>query len=89
MKATIGFTELIYWMIALAVYLFPSIVAARRDHHQYLAIAVLNVSIFGIAALAVFLVSNTGERELLGLTVLGWIAALVWACTAVQQKPAA
>jgi T4 superinfection immunity protein len=54
------------WILALvAVYFVPAIVAGLRDHHQLLAIWVLNV--------------------LLGWTGLGWIVALVWACTAVRR----
>ena len=33
----------------------------------------------------VFMFSSMHETALIGLTVLGWIAALVWSCTAVQK----
>jgi hypothetical protein len=52
----IGFIILFY------VYFLPSWVAHKRKHHQYNAIATLNL--------------------LLGWTLLGWVAALIWAMTA-------
>jgi hypothetical protein len=47
--------------IALLIYFFPAIVANRRQHHNALAIFMLNL--------------------FLGWTGLGWIGALIWACT--------
>src|SRR5215471_18946689 len=44
---------------------FILIVATTRDHHQRLAIGILNL---------------VG-----GWSVVGWIVALVWACTVVRQ----
>jgi hypothetical protein len=52
--------------VAAVVYMLPSIVAARRNHHQSPAICILNV--------------------FLGWTLLGWAAALVWACTATPGR---
>jgi len=49
----------------LALYFVPLIVALTRDHHQRLAIGILNL--------------------VAGWSVLGWIIALVWACTVVHQ----
>lgn len=76
---------------AAAIYLIPSIVAACRNHHQFLAIAVLNFSIVAITALAVFFLfgisRGESDRVWLGLTAIGWIAALVWACTNDRTPP--
>jgi hypothetical protein len=49
-------------LLLIGVYVFPSLVALSRGHHQQIAICVLNL--------------------LLGWTIIGWIAALVWAATA-------
>jgi len=54
-------------LLAAIVYVLPSIIAARRNHHQSTAICVLNL--------------------LLGWTLLGWAAAMVWACTATPGRP--
>jgi hypothetical protein len=47
--------------VLLLVYLLPAVVGFCRDHHNQLAIFVLNL--------------------FLGWTLLGWVLALVWACT--------
>ena len=47
-----------------ALYLLPALIAAMRNHHNALAIFVLNL--------------------LTGWTAIGFIAALVWAFTAVR-----
>lgn len=60
--------ELFIWLLILAVYFFPGVVASMRGHHNAGAIFVLNL--------------------LLGWTLLGWVAALVWACTAVKRAEA-
>ena len=51
--------------LGLALYFVPWIVALSRDHHQRLAIGILNL--------------------VAGWSVVGWIVALVWACTVVRQ----
>lgn len=48
-----------------AWYITPGVIALIRDHHQTLAIWVLNI--------------------FLGWSMLGWVGALVWACTAVRE----
>lgn len=52
--------------VVFCLYFLPWIIAYRRDHHQYNAIALVNL--------------------LLGWTVLGWIAALVWSVSAVRSE---
>ena len=54
------------WPVLFTLYFVPVLVADVRDHHNKMAIAVLNVC--------------------LGWTLLGWVGALVWACTAVKSK---
>ena len=49
------------FLIVLALYFLPAIIAALREHNNAGAILVLNL--------------------FLGWTVLGWVLALVWACT--------
>ena len=49
----------------LLLYIIPTVTAVGRDHHNTLAIFMLNL--------------------LLGWTLLFWIIALVWACTAIQR----
>ncbi len=59
---------LFLWIaVGLLIYFTPAMVAAKRMHHQFGAILVLNL--------------------LLGWTFLGWVAALIWAFTAVKQSP--
>lgn len=53
---------------ALGLYVLPALVALWRNHHQTMAIVVLNM--------------------LLGWTVIGWVAALVWAATRVDRSNA-
>jgi cytochrome c biogenesis protein CcdA len=60
--------ELILIFIGIPLYFLPSIVAMKRDHHQTMAIAVLNF--------------------FTGWTFIGWVAALVWACTQVHGTTA-
>lgn len=55
-------------LVIFAVYMFPAIVAYRRNHRQAMAIAVLSF--------------------FLGWTLIGWVAALVWACTTDVSGPA-
>lgn len=55
-------------VLGLLAYFIPTAVAMKREHHQKLAIIVLNL---------------VG-----GWTVVGWIAALVWACTERNNRPA-
>jgi hypothetical protein len=52
--------------LVFLVYFLPSIVGSSRQHHQQLAIVMLNL--------------------FLGWTFLGWVAALVWACTATRRE---
>jgi hypothetical protein len=47
--------------LAVLLYFTPFLVAAGRQHHQLLAIGMLNL--------------------FAGWTLLGWVGALVWACT--------
>jgi hypothetical protein len=81
--------HIITYSIVLPIYLIPTIVAACRHHHQLLAIAALNVSVVVITAFAVFFLfgmsDGESDRVWLGSTVIGWIAALVWACTEVRR----
>ena len=51
-----------------AWYITPGVVALIREHHQTLAIWVLNI--------------------FAGWSVIGWVAALVWAFTAVRRNGA-
>ena len=50
----------------LLLYGVPTIIAYNRDHHNQIAIFVLNL--------------------LLGWTFLGWVIALVWACSATSPS---
>lgn len=59
---------LIVLMSLIAIYILPGLIASARDHHNKLAIWVLNI--------------------LLGWMLLGWVVALVWAFTRVDQKEA-
>lgn len=52
---------LIISVVCLAIYFIPAGVAVNRQHHNRLAIIVLNI--------------------FLGWTLIGWVVALVWACT--------
>jgi hypothetical protein len=47
--------------VGVFVYFIPGIVASLRDHHNCVAIWMLNI--------------------FAGWTFLGWVGALVWACT--------
>jgi hypothetical protein len=49
------------FVVLLFLYFAPTLVAAKREHHNTGAIAALNI--------------------LLGWTILGWIAALIWSLT--------
>jgi hypothetical protein len=51
-------------IIMIAIYFLPAIIAFNRNHHNALAIVVLDV--------------------FLGWTLVGWVIALVWACTLVR-----
>lgn len=62
-------SQLFFYLVGIClVYFVPALVAYRRDHHQKMAIAALNI--------------------LLGWTVLGWIAALIWSVTQVRKRNA-
>lgn len=54
------------FIIVVALYLLPTIIAVTRIHHNAMAICALNV--------------------LLGWTLLGWVAALVWALTNQAER---
>lgn len=56
----------IMFVIGLGIYFTPAFIALCRDHHQTLAISLLNL--------------------FLGWTFVGWVAALVWAATAIKQR---
>jgi predicted PurR-regulated permease PerM len=64
-----GLVILAIAVVVVVFYFLPTIVAARRGHHNALAIFVLN---------------------LLGgwMGGVGWVLALVWACTAVKRRDA-
>jgi hypothetical protein len=55
-----------FFLVTLAAYFVPTLVAYRRRHHDRVAIALLNL--------------------FLGWTFFGWVAALVWAATAVKRS---
>lgn len=57
-----------FLIIGTAIYFIPSFIATTREHHQALAIFMLNL--------------------LLGWTALGWIVAMIWACTATPGSSA-
>jgi hypothetical protein len=52
------------YALGVVFYFIPAGVAGMRDHHNSIAIFVLNL--------------------LLGWTFVGWVIALVWACTEVR-----
>jgi len=92
---------LLYIIVAFAIYFIPSIVARQRKHHQTMAITVLNISAGALIVLllvvALFFVPTAASDRLAtlialnifeGVTLVGWIVALVWACTVVQKQPA-
>ncbi|MET4207723.1 superinfection immunity protein [Bradyrhizobium sp. LA2.1] len=60
-----GAAGTVAWVVLLAIYFLPTIVAIVRHHHQTGAILLTNL--------------------LLGWTLLGWIAALIWSATAVRK----
>jgi hypothetical protein len=55
--------------ILTTLYFLPAMVASAREHHNLMAIVVLNL--------------------LAGWTFIGWVGALVWACTTVKAPMAA
>jgi hypothetical protein len=66
-----GSLSIWHWIVimgAQAIYLIPAIVATARQHHNALAILLLNI--------------------FLGWSGIGWIAALVWACTSRSKAVA-
>ena len=52
--------------MSLGIYFLPAIIGGVRQHHNRVAIFLLNL--------------------FLGWTLLGWVAALVWAATQVQRQ---
>jgi len=50
---------IVFFIVAVSVYFIPTIVAKVRNHHNTMAIFLLNL--------------------FLGWSLLGWVAALVWA----------
>jgi hypothetical protein len=56
----------VFWAASIAIYFLPTIVAAKREHHNVTAIFVLDL--------------------LLGWTLIGWVCALVWACTQTYSR---
>jgi hypothetical protein len=55
---------LLGFLLIVALYFVPMIIALIRGHHNALAISLLNF--------------------FLGWTFIGWVGALVWACTSPQ-----
>jgi hypothetical protein len=53
-------------VLLLGLHFIPTLVALARNHHNTLAIFVLNL--------------------LAGWTLIGWLVAMVWACTATRVK---
>lgn len=59
------FLSLALLLVLGVVYFLPTMVAFRREHHQAVAIFVLDL--------------------LAGWSGIGWLVAIVWACTAVRH----
>lgn len=57
---------IILLIFLLCFYFLPSGIAVMREHHNTLAIFLLNL--------------------FLGWSLVGWVAALVWAATVVQRR---
>jgi hypothetical protein len=76
-------------LILSLIYLTPSAVAYRRNHQNVMAIVALNflsgcIFVFLVLDL-IYLASSVVTIDLLaGLTVIGWVGALVWSLTAVR-----
>jgi hypothetical protein len=72
-ETTDSSASVVVTLFCLAIFLFfyfiPTIIALVREHHQSLAIFILNF--------------------MLGWSGLGWVLALIWACTAVNRQPTA
>ncbi len=63
--ATGDFWVVIGIFLVATIYFVPALIAWRREHHNAMAIFMLNI--------------------LLGWTLLGWAAALIWSLTAVRH----
>jgi hypothetical protein len=65
----------------------PMLVADLRQHHNKLAIAVLNTTL--VVLVNVLAYSQFGGMLLFGfisiLSSIGWLVALVWSCLKVQK----
>lgn len=89
--------QLFLLLIGLLIYFVPTIVAAKRDHHQLAAILVLNISGGGVIVFilvgSLYVPTDAAERLaaliavdiFAGWMFVGWVAALVWACTEVRR----
>jgi hypothetical protein len=74
---------LIFGVALLALNLLPGIVASCRDHHNKLAIWVTNI----LMSIALPILTLANPIAIL-LCVVGWVVALIWACTAVRPVTA-
>jgi hypothetical protein len=83
------FSRVFFTLFLLAPAGLPFAIANLRRHHQRWAILMLNLIAFGLF-LACAAADGTEFAELGGLGALvgivGWLAALVWSCTAVTRE---
>jgi hypothetical protein len=66
-------------VIVLGICFLPGIIASTRSHNNILAISVLNLCMVVIAVFSMLM--GVMGTLLIALAALGWIIALVWACT--------
>jgi hypothetical protein len=78
--------------ILLLICLLPAYIANRRRHHQRTAILALNIFIGltligGSVAFSGFgaIIGGLAALAVIGWTVTGWMAALIWALTAPKR----
>jgi hypothetical protein len=69
MTAVVYGPDVVVALVAIGVYLLPTIIAGVRHSTRWTAIFALNL--------------------FLGWTFIGWIGALVWACTSTTSMPTA
>ncbi len=85
----ISFTVVALALVAvLFVALLPALVASHRRHQHTLAIQVLSVVSFLITLqdIAIALQNKPVDGVMGVISTVGWIVALVWACTPVRAK---